>query len=782
MLQRNIDYPLPVARSGMAFASAPQPRRSADSETLLGILRSLRRNLKLIILCTLIGATVATAVAFSLTPQYKASVSIFIDPRRAQLLKERDLLSAPGPGTDTGLVESAAAMMKSPVLMRRVAEQLDLQNDRELSEVGVIGMVKRILLMPLRLLSGSSPSGTRDPLAAAASALAGKVDAKRRNLTYIIDLTVWSRDAAKAARIADAVAAAYLAEQASARSEVASSASKWLDEEAERLRARVTASENAYEKYKAESGLFAAGGEALSDRQLGQLNDQLVMARAKTAEAKAKFEQLKGVTPDTLQGAAASPDILQSAVISNLRGQYAEATKRQAEMTTRYGPGHPQVAVAQAQRRDVANQITAEIGRIVASAKTEYEMAAGREKSLAASLDELKERASTLNQASIRMRELERDAQANRELFQAFLSRSKEAAAQVGVQLPDARIVSPAVVPGGASFPPKGLIIALGLFGGLGLGVAFAFAREVFNEGFRSAEDLEASLGVHPLASIPPVGRSRSLLPPGDTPLLGDLRSQQFAPGEARPGRSPRVASRTRLASLVLDQPDSVFAESIRSLLFSLKHVALERGVRTVLVTSALPREGKSTIAANLARAAAAESHVLLVDGDFRRPSLAAAFDLQNSIGVADVLFGRSDLAASVRSDPRTDLHVIAGTTRLSGAEAQSPIVTERMSSLLTLARKVFDLVIVDGAPLLPIVDARMLIDQVDGVVMVVDSSQTGRDAVAAAMRESPGLSEKLIGMVLNRAVDEYGRYYRGRYVNEVNVPRGAPEWEDREA
>jgi len=90
--------------------------------------------------------------------------------------------------------------------------------------------------------------------------------------------------------------------------------------------------------------------------------------------------------------------------------------------------------------------------------------------------------------------------------------------------------------------------------------------------------------------------------------------------------------------------------------------------------------------------------------------------------------------------------------------------------------------VIVDGAPLLPVVDARMLIDQVDGVVMVVDSSQTGRDAVAAAMRESPGLSEKLIGMVLNRAVDEYGRYYRGRYVNEVNVSRGAPEWEDREA
>lgn len=773
MLERNSGYPLPVPHSRMAFIPAPPRARAADSETLSGILRSLRRNFKLIAACALVGAVVGTTVGFTLTPEYKASASIFVDPRRMQLLKERDLQGVPGPGTDTGLVESAAAMMKSPSLMRKVAEQLDLVNDREFSEVGVIGMIKRVLFWPLRFFAGSSRTANSDPLAGVTSALSGQVDAKRRNLTYLVDITAWSQDAAKAARIADSVAAAYLAEQAGARSEVATNASKWLDEEAERLRGRVKEAENAFEKYKAETGLFAAGGEALSDRQLGQLNDQLMLARAKTAEARAKFEQLKDITPETLQRTSA-PDILQSAVISSLRTQYAEAAKYLAEMTTRYGPGHPQVAVAQAQRRDVANQITAETGRIVASSKTEYEMATGRERSLSASVDELKARASKLNQASIRLRELERDAQASRDLFQAFLSRSKEAASQIGAQLPDARIVSPAAIPRGTSFPPRTLIIALGLFGGLGLGVAFVFAREIFDHGFRSAEEVEASLGILPLASIPLVERSRGLLPSGDAPGLGDMRWPQLV---ARSSPPPAAA---HLSGLILDEPDSIFAESIRSLLFSLKHAAFERGVRTVLVTSALPREGKSTIAANLARAAAVESQVLLVDGDLRRPSLASTFNIRSSIGIADVLSDSSDLAGSICSDPRTDLYMIAGTTRLSGADAQSPFVIERVHSLLTHARQVFDLVIVDGAPLLPIVDARMLIEQVDGVLMVVDASQTGRDAVSAAMRGSPGLPEKLIGVVLNRTVDDVGRRYRDHYVDEVHVPRRAREWEGR--
>lgn len=773
MLQRSIDYLPHDPRATSALYPVPARHRAPEGEDLLGILRGLRRNLRLIAACALVGTALSTAVVFTMTQQYKASVSIYVDPRRTQLLKDRDVVGAPGPGTDTSIVESEAEIMKSPALMRRVAEQLNLKNDDEFSSTSLIGQVKRIILLPLRLLLGSSGGG--DPLAGVAAALSKKVEAKRRNLTYVIELNGWSEDATKSARIANTVAKLYLEDQVAARSAVASGASKWLSQQAEEMRNRVTASEIAYEKYKAESGLFSSGGEALSDRQVGQLNDQLIQTRAKAAEARAKFEQLKEITPDKLQSAAASPDVLQSTVVSNLRAQYAEVTKRQAEMSARYGSQHPQSGIIQAQRNDIAAQITAEIGRIVASAKTEYEMASSRQRSLEASLDELKERAAQLNQASVRLRELEREAQANRELFQTFLSRAKEATAQIDTQLLDSRIVSAASVPIAPAYPPRLLIVAVGFFGSFGLGVALAFARDVLDKGLRSADQIETRLGLLSLASIPLVdGPGRRL--GRDELRLGDTGWLRLPAQETRraAGIPPKGAAMTaaRLAGLVLDQPDSAFAESIRSLTFALKHAAIERGISVVLVTSALPGEGKSTVAANLARAAAANDRVLLIDGDLRHPTLAKSLGIRNSSGVADVLTGRSDLSASVREDPRSGLYVIAGTTRLSGSDAVSLLSSEQMNSLITLAREAFDLVIIDAAPLLPIADSRMLIEQVDGVVMVVASGQTSRDAVTTAMRESPGVEDKIVGVVLNRAVDDFDRYYRDQDVDPAHKVR----------
>ena len=540
------------------------------------------------------------------------------------------------------------------------------------------------------------------------------------------------------------------------------------------MRNRVTASEQAYEKYKAESGLFASGGEALSDRQVGQLNDQLLQARAKVAETRAKFEQLKDITPSKLQSAAASPDVLQSTVVSNLRAQYADAARRHAEMSTRYGSEHPQVAIIQAQRSDVAGQITAEIGRIVASAKTEYEMAIGRQQSLEASLDELKARAAQFHQAAVRLRELERDAQANRELFQTFLSRSKETTAQIDTQLLDARIVSQATVPIAPGFPPRLLIVALGFFGSLGIGIASAFARDAFDRGFRNVEQIQTKLGLHSMGSIPFVEANRRQLSPHDAPRVGDMGWLRLQAQDAgRAGNVSAAQSGSRIASLILDQPNSAFAESIRSLKFALKHAATERDMSIVLVTSALPGEGKSTVAANLARVLADSDRVLLIDGDLRHPTLAARLDLRHSAGIADVLSGRCELTAAVRRDPRTGLYVIAGTTRLSGADALSLLSSSELATLLSLAREAFDLVIIDAAPLLPIVDSRLLIEQVDGVVLVVASGRTNHDAVSAAIRETPGLEDKIVGAVLNKAVEEFERYYRETDLDAAYVTRG---------
>jgi succinoglycan biosynthesis transport protein ExoP len=760
MLQRNID---PTgARSDVALPVHIRPvQLRNDGELLPAAFRVLRRHVKVIVVTVLIGMLVTVSVLLSITSQYKASVVVFVDPRRSQIFKDRDVVGLPGPGTDGGIVDSQAELMRSPALLRQVAKKLDLVNDYEFTQTSLLGRIKGIVLLPLRLLSGSR--GDSDPLAPIVEALARKVDAKRRNLTFVIELTAWSQDPAKAARIANTLAELYLEDQSGAKTAIASRANKWLSEQVDELRKRVTTSEQAYEDYRAKFGLYDTGGESLSNRQMGQLNDQLATARARQAEARGRYEELKKITPATLRTAAALPDVLQSSVVANLRSQYAELARRRAELVTRYGPKHPQVPVVQAQVDDMAGQISQEINRVVTSARLDFEAASSREQSLQKTLDGLKNNAAEHNQAAVRLHELERDAQVNREMFQAFLARAKETAAQSGAELPDSRIVSTATTAPSPSYPPRLLFAGLGLFGSAGLGIALAFALAAFGQGLRTVDEVEDRLGLHPIVPLPNVGAPH-WLPRASAPPLGDLRWLREAPTEDAPRTSGSDrAGAARLAGIALDQPDSGFAEGIRTLQFSVKRAAAERDVTLVLVTSALPGEGKSTVSVNLARTAAADRRVLLIDADLRRPNLTNTLGLRTAAGLSDVIAGHCELQDALRKDPRTGLYVIGGSHRLHGADALSLLGSAEMDSLLTFARRCFDLVIIDSAPLLPIADTRLLTEMVDGVVMVIASEQTSSDAVATALRESPGIRERIVGVALNRAPDEFDRYYRER-------------------
>jgi succinoglycan biosynthesis transport protein ExoP len=760
MLQRNIDHSPGSGTVALARAWPVQQPRN-EVELLPAALAVLRRHARMIAVTVLIGLLVTGAVLLNITSQFKASVVVFVDPRRTQIFKDRDVVGLPGPGTDGGIVDSQAELMRSPALLRQVVEKLGLINDDEFTRSGIIGQIKGIVLLPLRLLTGSRAND--DPLAPIVEALARKVDAKRRNLTFVIELTAWSEEPGKAARIANLLAELYLEDQTRAKTAVAERANKWLSEQVDEQRQRVTASEKAYEDYRAKFGLYAPAGESLSNRQMGQLNEQLATARARLAEARGRYQELKKITPKMVQTAATLPDVLQSPVVSNLRSQYAELARRRAELVTRYGPKHPQVPVAQAQVDDMSGQITQEINRIVASARLDFEAATSREQSLQKTLDGLKDNAAEFNQASVRLHELERDAQVNREMFQAFLARAKETAAQSGAELPDSRIASSATTPPVPSYPPRLLFAGLGLFGSVGLGIALAFAMDAFGGGLRTVDDVEERLGLHPIVPLPYVD-DRRWLPFTSAPPLGDLRWLNHTPADTpRGSRSkPERANAARLATIVLDEPDSGFAEGIRTLQFSMKRAAAEREMRVVLVTSALPGEGKSTVAVNLARVAATSGNrVLLIDADLRRPSLNSTLGLRAPAGLSDVVAGHCELQDALRRDPRTGLFVIGGSHRLHGADALSLLGSAELDSLLTFSRRCFDLVVVDSAPLLPIADTRLLAEVVDGVVMVIASAQTSSDAVVTALREPPGIRERIVGVALNRAPDEFDRYYR---------------------
>lgn len=753
MLQRSIELKnAPVAVAPLDVRG----RRETETDAIVDILRCLKRNARVIAAIALCGASISIAAVLSIMPQYQATSSVLIDPRQTKILQDAEVVGRPG--TDNGAIESEVELIQSDALMRKVAEKLDLRNDDEFgSSGGLFSAIKSVVLLPIRLFSSRAASG--DPLSDVVDRLQKATSAKRRGLTYVIELNAWSRDARKAADIANTFVELYLADQIAAKSEVTSRASRWLNERVDEMRIRVSTSEKALETYKAEAGLFDGGaGENLSNRQVGQLNDQLIDARAKAAAAQAKYEQLKQITPERLRSAAASPDVLQSSVVSNLRGQYADAARQQAEREARYGSQHPVVATGRAQVADLERQISAEINRIVTSAKTEFQMAKARQDSLEASLDDLKVKASQLNQAGVRLRELEREAQASRDLFQSFLARAKQTS-ELSLQVADSRIVSAARVPTNTTYPRKGLIIGLGFFGSLGLGMALALGRDAFGRGFRRSADLEREVGLQALASIPRVALksgSRSLMLPGLKPRQIEPGGRSFA-GHANVGDPfDRL-----LADFALNQPDSAFSESMRTLYLSLKQQGLQRRMGVVLVTSALPGEGKSTVALNLARTAAQTGEeVLLVDADLRRPTLANAMNLPGEAGLTDFLAGRDDLASVVARDGRTNLYAIASRRGVPGSQSISLLSSRRMSQLMDHARDVFDLVVIDASPLLPVADARILLERVDAVVMVVASERTSRDAVSAVLRENPELTEKVAGVVLNGVVDDVERYY----------------------
>ena len=757
MLLHGTDSPASRLRALPTGGQRGKNSADAEREALFAMLRGLRRNARLIVLTTLIGSTiVATTVLFGLTPHYRATATILFDSRKTEILKDREVVGRPG--SDSSAVESEAELMKSPAILRMVADQLRLHEDEEfMASSSLLGWVRWLLISPFDAVFGDgSKNAQPDRLARAVNRLERTVHAARRNQTYVIELSAWSESGPKAAMLANKIAEVYLAEQLGAKAAATRQATRWLNEEVEQLRDRLLASENTYEAYKAEAGLFSPGGLTLADRQVAQLNEQLVMARARAAEAQAKFSQLRQITADKLHSAASSPDVLESSVLTNLRNLYAEAARKHAELTARYGTRHPQVVSVKAELANLSKQIEEELERIVASAKTEVEMAKSRQASLGASLEELKVGATEFNRKAVKLRELEREVEANRALFDAFLARAKETAAQLSLHLPDSRILSAASLPLAPSFPRKGLMIGLGFFGSLGAGIFLALIRGMLSEGFQRAGDLQSALGLRPLATIPAVEpkTAQTLM------RLSSVPQRAAATRLTRIPPEPANAEACRLANLVVSEPNSAFAESIHALHFALRQMAA-RQINVLLIASALPGEGKSTVAANLARAASMYGErVLLIDADLRRPSLATKLRLPPSPGFVAALRRQCDLQSAILCDHATPLHVMTGVTRMSGPEALTLLASAEPPKLIAELRPHYDLIVIDTAPLLPVADSRFLVGLADAVALVVASEQTSRTAVRAALQETPGLDGKILGAIMNRVARDFFHDY----------------------
>jgi polysaccharide biosynthesis transport protein len=454
----------------MVVAEPAAPTASAFDVSAIG--RRLWRGSGFIVLSGLFMVAAAIAVLGTLTPAYVSGIQILIDPTDLRSVDNDVTVRSPQSDAGVSLAESQAKVIQSDSVLRRVITKLSLDKDSEFTKPDSNNAVTVFLKNALGL---APPAASRDPVIMALDTLRTKTTVRRPERTFVIDVQVKSQDPQKAADIAKAIGDAYFAEEANARTEAAKRVSDSLTARLNTLRDSLEEAEGKVVRYREANKLSTSTGRAFSDQQLGDLNQQLVTASVRTAEARSRLDQAKTMTSG--EAGTALPEMIQSLEMQSLRQQYATLSRNIAELATRLGSRHPAMAELEAQQRDLQRLIQVEKTRIIESTRKDYDRAAASEAAIRKTIDQVKTDLSKTDRAAVGLRELERTADSRRGVYEAFLKRSREVGEQERLNNTNVRIISSATPARLRAWPPSPRIaLPAALVLGLLLGAAIALA------------------------------------------------------------------------------------------------------------------------------------------------------------------------------------------------------------------------------------------------------------------------------------------------------------------
>lgn len=742
-----------VASQRSAATPAGRPSALSDlPQDPIGFgLGFVRRHLIAIAICGLLGLGLGIGLAMLAPNRYGSTAQLLIDPRDLRVLQNEIAPQAVGSDVTTAYLESQARVIASDSIKRRVIDRLDLAMDPDFGGRRP-GLAERLGL-------SAGPSGPqRDPVLTALDVMDKQVMVRRGERTFVIDITAISSEGPKSARIANAMAEAYLDDQSIVRSESATRASTSLTARLSELRERVRLAEDKVEKYRAANNLVGASGKLVTEEQLAVSNMQLTQARARLADAQAKFDQVRIVRPTSIE-AGATPEALSSSSIAALRAQLGTALTREADALVLYGAQHPQLLSAQAQVRDSRRQIAEELARTVQAARAELDRARASEASLNAQVERLKRDTLTTGQAAVQLRELEREADANRQVYQAFLLRARETGEQSSVDSTNARIITSAVVPRDKLGPNRKLFAALGLVAGLILGVMAGLLRDLVpaRRGpvaapVAAAEASDAKAGIR-MAAMPREPAASAAAPASAAPQprgtgrwRGLAGAAKAAPAPAATDGGPMMVSLPAIRALAnwrkqpapersafhgsgfstdaWDQPTSLLAQAIHAVRDRLALEEVPGSNRKVVVLGLVPGAGTSLVALNLALAAAREKATpLLIDLAGGPASLSAAFAPDAELGAEEVISGSAGLIRAALQDDETGVFFLSRPARVT--RPATPSITSLSGNLLDQTRR-FEAVIIDAGSIADGALPYMLAELADDLVVVAPASMSG--------------------------------------------------------
>lgn len=745
--------PSQILDLGRPVSPRTYPEASPNESVAAEYLRILIKRKWIVLGCFATIFSVVAIASLKTTPVYEAGGTIAIN-------KPDTTLNFQGSTTfnldyyDPSELDTEVKILQSDLLALQVIRELNLDRRPEMANQAPPAPSASLDLSPDPLQS--------DP--ARASSMIGSFKGSLRVMlspnTRIIEVHYRSPDPQIAANIVNTLMQTYVENNFKARFESTMQASDWLSKQLVDLQMKVETSQEKLVRYQKEHEILGADEKQnITMAKLDELNKELTSAESERMDKEAAYRLVESGDPESVAastGSSADDSTSQSGtgLLGTLRGKEADLKIQAADLNTQFGPSYPKLAVLNNQLKEVQSQIQAETKKIVSKVRGQYSAALQRENMLHEALEKQKQEANKLNESAIEYTLLKRDVDTNRQLYEGLLQKLKEAGVSAGLKSNNFRIVDSARPPTYPIEPniPRNLLFAAVL--GLASGIGLALLLEGLDNTVRTTEQAQMISGIASLGMIPLGSKS------------------------AREGPNPKrlviAASKEAVELVTQVRPQSQMAESYRALRTSLLLSSLGSPPKVVMVTSALPQEGKTTTSINTAVVLAQKGvNVLLIDADLRRPSIHKTLGMGPRSGLSNVLTGSATMDQAIsRSTILPNLYVLpAGTPPPNPAEL---LASSNMRDVLNDLRAQYDHIVIDTPPALSVTDAVVLSPRADAVVLVIRSGQTTKQALRRSRDVLMQVNAKVVGVLLN-AVDlsspdyyyyyeyqgKYARYYR---------------------
>ena len=704
----------------------------------------LKKSWLKIAMFTILVTALTTLVVFSITPKYEATSTLLIEAQAQKAVSIEEVVGIDSTQKEYYLTQFE--ILKSQQIAERVIEQLKLEERLEFNatlstEKSIKQMIKEL---PLFQAYTKEEPKTEAQIKEAIRQDALKIFSENLTIspirkTQLVNISFISEDPVLAAEVANAVGNAYIDTNVEARLAATKDASLWISNRLEELKQQLSISEQALTDYLNREQLIDDSGiDALASAEISSLTERLAEVTDRRIEVESAYQALRSGKGQDIAAVASIPVISTHPQIVEIRSIQVEAEQTVTELSKRYGPEHTKMLQAKAELDSVKAQGQALVSQLLKGMGKELTALRGQEKLLNKALDAKKGEFQSLTVKKREFETLKRDVQTNRQVLNLFLTRQKETTATSDFEAANARFTDFARVPQKAAAPKKGLIMALAMVASMGFAVVMVFLMDAMRNTITSVKDFEERFGLVPLGGIPQVLEKRFKKRDLDNTVFDDKTNLQFA-------------------------------ESIRSIRTALTLSQMGSGRKRLAVTSALPNEGKTTTAINIAMAyAKMEENVLLIDADLRKPSVAARFGLKKyQQGLTNHLLMGTDLNQCLFTDDISGLTILpAGMLTPTPQELLS---SEKFANLLDELEQRFDRIIIDTPPTLPISDTMIISKLAGGVAIVVKANGTRIASMKNTLARYMGQDINIDGVIINQVTQKalkgdstYGGY--GKY------------------